>query len=231
MDPIIPKHIAIIMDGNGRWAQKRGLPRSAGHFAGSRNIKNVVENCVKAGVKYLTLYAFSTENWKRPEAEVNYLMSLIPKFCKKYASFFKKNKIRLKTIGRIQALPENAKNDLEHLKAETAANDVFTLSIAINYGGRQEIVDALNAIIAEKQNVAITEDDVARHLYAPDVPDPDLLIRTGGEMRISNFLLWEISYAELYVTDTLWPDFDANALETAIDAFSKRDRRYGGIKL
>ena len=230
MDAIIPKHIAIIMDGNGRWAQKRGLPRSAGHFAGSRNIKKVVQNCVDAGVKYLTLYAFSTENWKRPEAEVNYLMSLIPKFCRKYASFFKKNKIRLETIGRLQALPEDARNDLQALKAETADNDAFTLSIAVNYGGRQEIVDALNAIIAEKPNAEITENDVSKHLYAPDIPDPDLLIRTGGEMRISNFLLWEISYAELYVTDTLWPDFDAKALAAAIDAFAKRDRRYGGLK-
>ena len=226
----IPNHIAIIMDGNGRWAQKRGLPRSAGHLAGSRNISKVVENCMRAGVKALTLYAFSTENWKRPEDEVNYLMKLVPKFCSKYRSYFQKHSIRLTTIGRTAALPQIAREPLEQLIAETAENNAFTLNIAINYGGRAEIIDAVNSLLAEHRDTPITEEDFAQKLYAPFLPDPDLLIRTGGEMRISNFLLWEISYSELYVTDTLWPDFDKKALLQALEAFEKRDRRYGGVK-
>ena len=226
----IPAHIAIIMDGNGRWAQKRGLPRSAGHLAGSRNISKVVENCMRAGVKALTLYAFSTENWKRPEDEVTYLMKLVPKFCKKYSSYFRKHDIRLTTIGRTDALPDVARLPLEELVAATSGNTAFTLNIAINYGGRAEIVDAVNALIRERPEAPVTEEDIARHLYAPFLPDPDLMIRTGGEMRISNFLLWELSYSELYVTETLWPDFDKKALQQALEAFGNRDRRYGGIK-
>ena len=226
----VPNHIAIIMDGNGRWAQKRGLPRSAGHLMGSRNIFKVVENCVEAGVKILTLYAFSTENWKRPEAEVNYLMKLIPRFCKKYAKTFEKNDIRLTAIGRLHALPEAAREALQGLIQATTDNKRFTVNIAINYGGRAEIIDAVNALIAEHPEGPVTEEQFASKLYAPFLPDPDLLIRTGGEMRISNFLLWELSYSELYVTDTLWPDFDKKALALALEAYASRDRRYGGVK-
>ena len=226
----VPRHIAIIMDGNGRWAQRRGLPRSAGHLQGSRNIAKVVENCARAGVKALTLYAFSTENWKRPEDEVTYLMKLIPRFCRQYAKYFDKNDIRLTAIGRLNALPEAARTALDNLIQATADHASFTLNIAVNYGGRAEIIDAVNALLAENPQGPVTEEQFASKLYAPFLPDPDLLIRTGGEMRISNFLLWEISYSELYVTDTLWPDFDKKALDAALEAFASRDRRYGGVK-
>ena len=226
------KHIAIIMDCNGRWAQKRLSPRSAGHLAGTKNIMKVVEAAAKAGVKYLTVYAFSTENWKRPQKEVEYLMDLLPKFCDKYLPEMVENGIRLRCIGRIDGLPEAAQLALKKALSATAHCDKFTFCVALNYGGRAEIVDAVNKILADGNlaGKSITEDDFARYLYAPDMPDPDLLIRTGGEKRLSNFLLWEISYSELYVTDVLWPAFGEKELQSAIDAFSMRQRRFGDVK-
>ncbi len=226
------RHLAIIMDGNGRWATKRLCPRSAGHLAGTRNIMNVLEAAAKAGIKYLTVYAFSTENWKRPADEVEYLMSLLPKFCDKYLPDMLNNGIRLRTIGRTDALPSPARMAIEKALDATKHCDRITFCVALNYGGRAEIVDAVNRLLADSTRAPgeITEDDFRKYLYAPDIPDPDLLIRTGGEKRISNFLLWELSYSELYVTDTLWPDFDANELNKAIKAFGQRQRRFGGLK-
>lgn len=226
----MPKHIAMIMDGNGRWATQRGLERCDGHRAGAQNISTMTEACIKAGVKYLTLYAFSTENWKRPAFEVTYLMNLIPEFCKDKLPEMMERGIQLRTIGRTDDLPFFAKNALLDAIEKTKNNDKFILTIALSYGGRAEIVDAVNKIIAEGKVKKLTEQDFAKYLYAPDIPDPDLMIRTSGEMRLSNFMLWELSYSELYVTDTWWPDFDGKCLEEAIAAFRNRNRRFGGLK-
>ena len=227
----VPQHIAIIMDGNGRWAKQRGKIRSAGHAAGAKQLPKVVEACINAGVKYLTVYAFSTENWKRPAQEVNYLMSLIPRFCKHEVPNAKKNGVRIRIIGRMHDMPASTQKDLEYAMRETAEGARFTLTICLSYGGRAEIVDAVNAILADKSrgDEPITEASFEKYLYAPDIPAPDLMIRTGGEKRLSNFLLWELSYAELYVTDTLWPDFDKDALQAGIDAFANRNRRFGNV--
>ena len=227
-----PEHVAIIMDGNGRWAKRRGFPRSAGHLAGAKNISRVVEAAMKAGVKMLTVYAFSTENWKRPEAEVTFLMHLIPRFCKRMLKKMMENGIRLRTIGRTNDLPEFARKVLLDTIEATKNNTAFTLNVALSYGGRAEITDAVNAILNDpnRPQGTLTEADVAKYLYAPDMPDPDLMIRTSGELRLSNFMLWELSYAELYVTQTHWPDFDAAALQEALDAYAGRNRRFGEVK-
>ncbi len=223
-------HLAIIMDGNGRWAEKRGLGRSEGHRAGAKQISTVVDAARKAGIKYLTVYAFSTENWKRPIAEVTALMELIREFSESKLEDMMKNNIRLRTIGRTDDLPLPARKSLLKSIEATAGNTGFTLNIALSYGGRAELVDAVNKLLKErKSSAAVTEEEFRQYLYAPDIPDPDLMIRTGGEMRISNFLLWELSYAELYVTDTLWPDFDEAALNKALESFAGRDRRFGGL--
>ena len=227
-----PEHVAIIMDGNGRWAKRRGFPRSAGHLAGAKNISRVVEAAMKAGVKMLTVYAFSTENWKRPEAEVTFLMHLIPRFCKRMLKKMMENGIRLRTIGRTSDLPEFARKSLLDTIEATKNNTAFTLNVALSYGGGAEITDAVNAILNDpnRPQGRLTEADVAKYLYAPDMPDPDLMIRTSGELRLSNFMLWELSYAELYVTQTHWPDFDAAALQEALDAYAGRNRRFGEVK-
>ena len=227
-----PEHVAIIMDGNGRWAKGRGFPRSAGHLAGAKNISRVVEAAMKAGVKYLTVYAFSTENWKRPEAEVSFLMHLIPRFCTRMVKKMMDNGIRLRTIGRSDDLPEFARKALLETIEKTKNNTAFTLNVALSYGGRAELTDAVNAILNDpnRPQGPLTEADVAKYLYAPDIPDPDLMIRTSGELRLSNFMLWELSYAELYVTQTHWPDFDAAALQEALDAYAGRNRRFGEVK-
>ena len=222
-------HLAIIMDGNGRWAEERGLTRSDGHRAGARQIGVAARAAMKAGIKYLTLYAFSTENWKRPQPEVSVLMELISEFAKGELANMMRDGVRLRTIGRTADLPFAARTALEYAIKETAGNDKLTINIALSYGGRAEIVDAVNKIIAEKRTTPVTEADFVNYLYAPDIPDPDLMIRTGGEMRISNFLLWELSYAELYVTDTFWPDFDENTLNEALASFGGRKRRFGGL--
>lgn len=228
MERNIPNHIAIIMDGNGRWAKKRGLARSFGHMEGAKTLRNVLEYLTEIGVKYLTVYAFSTENWNRPQDEVSTLMKLFLKYIKNERKNMMKNKIRFFVSGRKNNVSEKLQNEIERLEEETKGNDRITLNIAFNYGSRAEIVDAVNRIIeGGKEN--ITEEDFSKYLYN-DFPDPDLVIRTSGEMRVSNFLLWQIAYSELYITDTLWPDFDEKEIDKAIESYNQRERRFGGIK-
>lgn len=217
------------MDGNGRWAEERGLTRSDGHKAGARQIGVAARAAIKAGIKYLTLYAFSTENWKRPKDEVAVLMGLISEFAKSELPNMMRDGVRLRTIGRTADLPLAARAALEFAIKQTEKNDTLTVNIALSYGGRAEIVDAVNKIIAEKRTAPIDEKEFVNYLYAPDIPDPDLLIRTSGELRLSNFLLWELSYSELYVTNTYWPDFDENTLAEALASFGSRKRRFGGL--
>ena len=231
----LPKHIAIIMDGNGRWAKRRSLPRVAGHRAGVEPVRVTVETCARLGVKALTLYAFSVENWKRPRAEVDTLWRLLRIYLRRELPNLQRNGVRLKAIGRLEALPAAAHRELLDAVEATAANRGLLVNLAINYGGRAELADAVNAVLREARSngrlakLQVTEDDLAAHLYTAGVPDPDLLIRTSGEMRISNFLLWQVAYAELYVTGTLWPDFTRQDLLRAILEYQRRDRRFGGL--
>lgn len=226
-------HVAIIMDGNGRWADRRGLPKVEGHRQGARQVSEVLNAARDFGIEILTLYAFSTENWKRPLAEVKALMGLLEEFLDEKLPELVENRVRLRTIGRTDGLYPGARRKLLAAVEATAGNDRGTLNLALNYGGRAEIVDAVNRIAAEAaqsngKRVAITEESFRNYLYAPDLPDPDLLIRTSGELRLSNFLLWQLSYSEIYVTDTLWPDFGRRELKMALEAFGKRERRFGG---
>ena len=224
------QHIAIIMDGNGRWATQRGLSRSEGHLAGAKQISKVADAARELGIKYLTLYAFSTENWKRPEAEVTALMKLLRDFSISELPNMMKHNVRLRTIGRTRDLPLASRTALLKAIDMTKNNDGLTITIALSYGGRAEIVDAVNRILTErKASGPITEEEFRNYLYLPDVPDPDLMIRTGGNLRISNFLLWQLSYAELYVTPTYWPDFGAEELRQAVESFGGRERRFGGL--
>jgi len=231
----LPSHIAIIMDGNGRWANRRSLPRVAGHSAGIGPVRSTVEACARIGIKVLTLYAFSVENRKRPRAEVETLWRLLRFYLKKELPELQKNDIRLKAIGRLDALPPQVRAELESVIDATAQNRGLLVNLAINYGGRSEILDAVNGIIENARregrldSLYVDEEAFASGLYTAGSPDPDLLIRTSGEMRISNFLLWQIAYSELYVTETLWPDFSRRELLKAILDFQKRDRRYGGL--
>lgn len=236
LDPArIPQHVAIIMDGNGRWAARRRLPRVAGHKAGIVPVRTTVETCARLGVKVLTLYAFSVENWKRPRHEVETLWRLLRFYLKQELPDLQKNDVRLQAIGRLDALPPQVRRELESVEEATAANRGLLVNLAINYGGRAEIVDAVNSIIEMARldgrlaSLKIDEDLIATSLYTASCPEPDLLIRTSGEMRISNFLLWQIAYSELYVTETLWPDFGRTDFLQALAAYQKRDRRYGGL--
>jgi len=236
IDPArLPAHIAIIMDGNGRWAGRRRLPRVAGHKAGIGPVRATVETCARLGVKVLTLYAFSIENWKRPRAEVETLWRLLRYYLKQELPELQKNDIRLQAIGRLEALPHQVRRELDSAVEATSANRGLLVNLAINYGGRAEIVDAVNAILDMARldgsiaSLKLDEDLIAGNLYTSACPDPDLLIRTSGEMRISNFLLWQIAYAELFVTETLWPDFTRTDLLQAVMEYQKRDRRYGGL--
>ena len=227
------RHVAIIMDGNGRWAEQRGLPRTAGHRQGAKQVSEMLEAANECGVEFLTLYAFSTENWKRPPAEITALMNLLEEFIDRNLPELQKREVRLRTIGRTAGLPAGARRKLLAAVEATKNNTKGTLNLALNYGGRAEIVDAVNRItaeLAEHPRREITEESFRNYLYAPDIPDPDLLIRTSGELRLSNFLLWELSYAEFYVTDTLWPDFGKEEFKAAVAAFQQRDRRFGGRK-
>ena len=229
---IIPEHIAIIMDGNGRWAKKRGFPRIKGHYEGAKSVRVIVESCADLGIKYLTLYAFSTENWKRPGTEIRALMVLLKRFLKSEFKTMVKNDIRFKTIGDIKKLPPDVHDEINSVTEKTALNKGLTLILALSYGSRPEIVKAARSIAKDcvegKINPsAIDESVFEKHLDTCDIPDPDLLIRTSGEMRISNFLLWQLSYAEFYITDVLWPDFDKKELKKAIREYSKRERRFG----
>jgi undecaprenyl diphosphate synthase len=264
----LPRHIAIIMDGNGRWAQKRHLPRVAGHRAGTQSARTAIETCARLHVEALTLYAFSVENWRRPKTEIEFLMQLLREYLRKEMPLLQKNNIRMRFLGRADELPEAVQKDTREATEATGKNSGMVLSIALNYGGRAEIVDAVNAILATRNGhpVAqgespspaafpssnartldrpaidsidlsssrpspkpITEEDLSRHLYTADLPDPDLLIRTSGEMRVSNFLLWQIAYAEIFVTETLWPDFNRARLLASLLDYQKRERRYGAV--
>jgi undecaprenyl diphosphate synthase len=267
----LPRHIAVIMDGNGRWAQKRHLPRVAGHSAGTQSARTTIETCARLHIEALTLYAFSVENWRRPKAEIEFLMQLLREYLRKEMPLIQRNNIRMRFLGRTEELPAAVQKDTREATEATASNSGMILSIALNYGGRAELVDAVNAILAARLNSKnatspnhspalastptvspsptnsanslspsansisgdsspVTEEEITRHLYTADLPDPDLLIRTSGEMRVSNFLLWQIAYAEIFVTETLWPDFNRARLLEALLDFQKRERRYGGIE-
>jgi undecaprenyl diphosphate synthase len=226
----LPAHIAIIMDGNGRWASRRHLPRVEGHRSGITAVRDVVETSARIGIDVLTLYAFSLENWKRPEAEVTTLMALLKRYLRLELGTLLKNNIRFRVIGRQQELSRDIQNELADAVDRTAKNTGLLFNIALNYGGRAEIVDAVRRLVeAGVTSSEIDERRFGEFLYTAGQPDPDLLIRTSGEMRISNFLLWQIAYSEIWVTDTLWPDFRAQHLLQAILEYQKRDRRYGGL--
>ena len=233
-NPAIPRHIAIIMDGNGRWARGKGLERLNGHERGAEAVRDCVKGCIELGVEYLTLYAFSTENWQRPKAEVAGLMKLLERFLAKEIPELNVQGVRLQAIGRLDDLPDSTRKALQRAIDATAHNGKLTLILALSYSSRAEIVDAVQAIAREAQAgrldpAAIDAAVLARHLYTRDYPDPDLLIRTSGEMRLSNFLLWQLSYTEFYITPTLWPDFRKNDLLEAVESYGKRQRRFGGI--
>jgi undecaprenyl diphosphate synthase len=225
----IPQHIAIIMDGNGRWAKQQGKPRNYGHLAGTENVRNIAIKADELGVKVLTLYAFSTENWKRPDDEVGYLMSLPAVFFRKFMKELMEKGVRIATIGNLDAVPEATRKVIEDAKRQTAENKGLTLVFAMNYGGRADIVQAANKAIAQGKTV-LTEQDIEENLYTAGYPQIDLMIRTSLDYRLSNFLLWQLSYAELYFTDCYWPDFNADRLTEAVEWFSNRERRFGGLK-
>lgn len=229
-DARVPRHVAIIMDGNGRWAKHRGLPRVAGHRAGTENIRRIIERFNEHGVEYLTLYAFSTENWNRPRAEVQALIRLLDRFLKRELDNFHRNNIRLRHIGHLENLPEWLQQRVTHAVELTRNNTGLQLTICFSYGGRDDIVEAVRRIVAAGIPAeAVTEEVVANHLYTADIPDPDLVIRTAGEERISNFLLWQAAYAELYFTDTLWPDFGREDIDIALAEYGRRKRKFGGL--
>ena len=226
----LPQHVAVIMDGNGRWAAQRHLPRVEGHRAGIDSVRDIVETSARLGIKVLTLYAFSVENWKRPATEVSTLMMLLKRYLRLELNTLLRNDIRFRVIGREEELAPDVRRELKMAAEKTAANTGMLFNIALNYGGRAEIVEAVRRAIASGVAAAdLDEQRFTEFLYTAGQPDPDLLIRTSGEMRVSNFLLWQIAYAEIWVTDTLWPDFRKKDLLEAILAYQKRDRRYGGI--
>jgi undecaprenyl diphosphate synthase len=230
----MPAHVAIIMDGNGRWAKARGFPRVEGHRNGVESVRTIVRTAGEVGVKYLTLYAFSVENWNRPKDEVDTLMKYLARFLKNEIGELNRNNVRLEAIGQIWRLPEAVQEQLARTKAATAKNNGLTLILALSYGGRAEIVEAVRELAAKARRgeidpAEITEQSLAQHLYTAQIPDPDLLIRTSGELRISNFLLWQCSYAEFVVTPTLWPDFRKPQFFEALEEYARRHRRYGGL--
>jgi undecaprenyl diphosphate synthase len=235
----LPHHIAVIMDGNGRWAKRRHLPRIAGHKSGVEAVRSTVQTAARIGIPWLTLYAFSVENWKRrPKTEVSFLMKLLETYLKREVSTFDDNNIRLEYIGRRHELPTAVQEVMQWAQDATAKNTGMVLTLALNYGSRSELADAFNSIVeAAAKNGGlehlrkeiIDEETIGKHLYTSHLPDPDLVIRTSGEMRLSNFLLWQLAYSEIYVTETLWPDFDGKHLLEAIGDFQKRERRFGGL--
>lgn len=230
----IPRHVAIIMDGNGRWAQERGRPRTEGHQAGAESVQACAECCGELGIEFLTLYAFSAENWKRPKNEVSALMSLLERFLKTQTGKLLEHNIRLQAIGSLSNLPKRCQAVLHETIAATAENSGLTLILALSYGGREEIIDGIKSVIRHVQeghlDVAMLDPDIfSKHLYTRYYPDPDLLIRTSGEMRVSNFLLWQISYAEIVISDKFWPDFKKEDFYEAVREYSRRQRRFGGI--
>ena len=230
----VPRHVAIIMDGNGRWAKERGLPRIKGHEKGADAVREVVEGCGELKIEFLTLYAFSAENWQRPKAEVFALMRLLERFLKEKTPELLEKNVRLQAIGRLTDLPASCQKRLHSSIAKTAKNDGLTLILALSYGGRLEIVDGIKSLLHEVEaghidKAMINPEMFSQHLYTRYYPDPDLLIRTSGEMRISNFLLWQLSYTEMFVTSKFWPDFTRKDLYAAVEEFGKRQRRYGGV--
>ena len=228
----VPRHVAIIMDGNGRWAESRGLPRVAGHEEGARSVREIVRACRRKGVEALTLYSFSTENWRRPKTEVGALMSLLQRYVLEERQEILENGIRLRAIGQIDRLPIFVRTPLKALVRESRDNSGMTLNLALSYGGRAEIVDAVRSLADDVKRGRlrpsdIDEETISARLYTAGLPDPDLLIRTSGELRLSNFLLWQIAYAEIYVTDVAWPDFRSAELDAAFASFGARERRFG----
>ncbi|OQY25783.1 MAG: isoprenyl transferase [Desulfobacteraceae bacterium 4572_35.2] len=231
---VLPKHIAIIMDGNGRWAQSKGLPRVAGHQQGVVTVKDTVQECSKLGIEYLTLYAFSSENWSRPEGEVEALMGLLGQYLASELALLQEHRIRFHVIGDLSKLPKKIGESLSHSMAVTSTNTGMTLTLALSYGSRNEIVRAVKRLSADDQSGQIdlsqlTEKQFSDYLDTAPLPDPDLLIRTSGEMRISNFLLWQLAYTELYFCSCYWPEFDASQLRAALEDYSRRCRRFGGV--
>lgn len=226
----IPTHIAIVLDGNGRWAKNKHMPRTYGHKNGAENVVDICLYAKECGVKYMTLYAFSTENWKRPAEEVNYLMKLVIKFIESKLDILMEENCKLNFIGGLEKLPASTKEICIRAMEDTKDNDEITLNIALNYGGRDELVHAFKAMMDDGiSKEDITEEMISSYLYTKDQPDPDLLIRPGGELRLSNFLIYQLAYAEFYFTDTLWPDFDRKAFDEALEEFSRRNRRYGAL--
>ncbi len=231
----VPEHLAIIMDGNGRWAKKRDLPRMAGHRAGAESVRDIIRSCDTLGIKYLTLYAFSSENWNRPEKEVTMLMELLEKFLKDKLPEMLENNVRLRAIGRLDKLPDHVRVELDNAIEKTSKNTAITMTLALSYGGREEIVDATKSIAEAVKNGDLTTEQIdnqlfSSHLYTSDIPDPDLLIRTSGEVRLSNFLLWQLSYAEIVISQKNWPEFRHDELITALEEYSQRDRRFGKVQ-
>ena len=231
----IPEHVAIILDGNGRWAKSKGLPRNAGHTAGAKNVETVCQAADELGIKYLTLYAFSTENWNRPEAEVEALMNLLESYLKNCIKTASKNNMRVRVIGEIGRLSEKFQNRIKELEEASSVNTGLNLTIAINYGSRDEMIRAMKNMMQDEKDGKLSIEDVTAELFSgyldtKDLPDPDLLIRTSGEQRLSNYLLWQLAYSEFYFTDVAWPDFHKKELEQAVEAYNKRDRRFGGLK-
>jgi len=234
LSPCKARHVAIIMDGNGRWAVKRGLPRTAGHRAGVEALREIVKAAPGLGIEVLTLYAFSTENWKRPKDEVDTLMRLLLEYCRLEAETLHRNGVRINAIGRIDQLPTAQQQEIERAMKLTQGNDRLILNLAVNYGGQAELVDAFRHLAEEVKAgrldpATISPELVSAHLYTAGQPDPDLVIRTAGEMRLSNFLLWQAAYSEILVTEVFWPDFKPEHLEQALDEFSRRDRRFGAV--
>jgi len=230
----IPQHVAIILDGNGRWAKSKGLPRNAGHTAGAKNVETICQAAHDMGIKYLTLYAFSTENWNRPEAEVNALMTLLENYLKNCIRTANKNNMRVRVIGEIGRLSEKFQNQIKELEEVSSTNTGLNLTIAINYGSRDEMLRAMKHMIEDHDNGKLAIEDVtpecfSSYLDTKDLPDPDLMIRTSGEQRLSNYLLWQLAYSEFYFTQVPWPDFNKHELELAVEAYNKRDRRFGGL--
>jgi undecaprenyl diphosphate synthase len=224
----VPQHIAVIMDGNGRWAKKRGLPRLAGHQAGTENLRRIIRACVELGVRYLTIYAFSTENWGRPREEVDGLLKILESVIERELNELHKEGVQLRHIGRLERLPENLRRKVTDAIELTRNNDRLTVIVAFNYGGKDEIVHAVEQIIrVGTKPEDITEDLISQHLFTVGIPDPELVIRTSGEMRLSNFLVWQAAYSELYITPVLWPDFGQEELIKAVNAYQLRNRRFG----
>jgi undecaprenyl diphosphate synthase len=225
-----PTHVAIIMDGNGRWARRRGLPRLAGHRAGTENIRRIVHACVENDVKYLTVYAFSTENWNRPSGEVQGLMRILAEVIHKETPELNREGVQIRHLGHMENVPVSLQNAIAYALETTKHNDRLVLSVCFNYGGRDDIVRAVRDLVAEGVKPEdITEEAISRHLYTRDIPDPDLIIRTAGEMRLSNFLVWQASYSEFYSTSTCWPDFDKDSFYDAVAEYGRRHRKFGGI--